>query len=69
MLSHRHNLAVHVLLERRERLGRVFRVPDWTGGHAKDLRPVTRLGVEVLAHDAIVSVVLPTVMTFVEDQE
>ena len=66
VLAHGDDLGVQIALERGERLRRVLGVPDRRRSHPEYLRPLLRRPLEVLAHDAVVCVVLTGVVALVE---
>jgi hypothetical protein len=69
MLTYGDDLRIHVVLQRPKRFGGVLGVPYGTGRHTKYLRTKARLSLEILLHDPVVGVVLPTMVTLIEYHE
>jgi hypothetical protein len=69
MLTNCDDGSIKVLLESHERSLSIFGVPNWRGGHAEYLRTLKGMGLEIFAHDAVISVIFSCMMAFIEDEK
>ena len=69
MLSNGDDLSIQVTFKGCKRFNSITRIPNWGRRHAKYFRSVLKRDLKVFAHDAVVCVVFPCVVTFVENHK